>query len=96
MKTTSDIEKHLQELKPVLAEKFKVKEIGVFGSYAKGEQSDSSDIDILVDLQEPLGWAFFELKDFLESHLNRSVDLVTRNALKKQLKESILRETKFV
>ncbi|NBC04480.1 MAG: nucleotidyltransferase [Bacteroidetes bacterium] len=96
MKTSSDIEKQLLELKPVLIEKFKVSKIGVFGSYAKGEQSDASDVDILVDLQEPLGWAFFELKDFLESHLNRSVDLVTRNALKKQLKESILSETKFV
>ena len=74
----------------------KVNEIGLCGSYAKAEQSDTSDIDILIELQEPLGWAFFELKDFLESHLNRSVDLVTRNALKKQFKNSILSQTKFV
>lgn len=96
MKATSDIEKKLQALKPVLADKYKVKNIGLFGSYAKGEQSDSSDIDILIDLQEPLGWGFFELKEYLESQLNRPVDLVTRNALKKQLKEKILSQTKFV
>lgn len=96
MKTSSDIEKQLQELKPELLEKYKVKEIGLFGSYAQGEQSDTSDIDILVELQEPLGWAFFELKEFLESRLNRPVDLVTRNALKKQLKDSILSQTKFI
>ena len=96
MKAASDIEKQLQALKPVLAEKYKVKEIGLFGSYAKGEQTNSSDIDILVDLQEPLGWAFFELKEYLEEQLNRPVDLVTRNALKKQLKDRILSQTKFV
>ena len=96
MKATSDIEKRLRALKPELAEKYKVKEIGLFGSYAEGEQTDSSDIDILIDLQEPLGWVFFELKEFLEKQLNRPVDLVTRNALKKQLKDKILRQTKFV
>lgn len=96
MKATSDIEKQLRALKPVLAEKYKVKEIGLFGSYAEGKQSDSSDIDILIDLQEPLGWGFFELKEYLETQLNRPVDLVTRNALKKQLKDKILSQTKFV
>jgi uncharacterized protein len=96
MKAVSDIERQLQALKPVLSEKYKVKEIGVFGSYAKGEQSEASDIDILVDLREPLGWDFFELKDFLEAQLNRPVDLVTRNALKKQLKDKILSQTVFV
>lgn len=96
MKATSDIEKRLRALKPELAEKYKVKEIGLFGSYAEGEQTDSSDIDILIDLQEPLGWVFFELKEFLETQLNRPVDLVTRNALKKQLKDKILSQTKFI
>lgn len=96
MQVVSDIERQLQELKPVLAQKYKVKEIGVFGSYAKGEQSEASDIDILVDLQEPLGWDFIELKEFLESELNHPVDLVTRNALKKQLKDKILSQTIFV
>lgn len=96
MKAPSDIEKKLQALKPVLTDKYKVKNIGLFGSYAMGKQSESSDIDILIDLQEPLGWDFFELKEFLESKLNRPVDLVTRNALKEQLKEKILSQTKFV
>lgn len=96
MKSISLIEQQLQALKPVLSERYKVKAIGIFGSYAKGEQSDASDIDILVDLQEPLGWDFFELKDFLEEQLEQPVDLVTRNALKKQLKDKILRQTVFV
>ncbi|MEX2403490.1 MAG: nucleotidyltransferase family protein [Balneolales bacterium] len=96
MKADINIEQHLKTLKPTLYEKYKVKEIGVFGSFARGEQTDASDIDILIELQEPLGWGFFDLKEFLESQLNRHVDLVTRNALKKQLKEKILSQTKFV
>jgi uncharacterized protein len=79
-----------------LAKKYKVKNIGVFGSYSEGTQSASSDLDILVDLDEPLGWEFFNLKDFLESELNRSVDLVTRSALKIHLRDKILSQTRFV
>lgn len=96
MQAVSDIERQLQELKPVLAQKYKVKKIGVFGSYARGEQTEASDIDILVDLQEPLGWDFIELKEFLEAELDHPIDLVTRNALKKQLKDKILSQTVFV
>ena len=90
-----DIEQRLIALKPFLAKNYKVKNIGVFGSFANGTQSESSDLDILIDLEEPLGWKFFELKDFLESEFNRPVDLVTQKAMKKQLKENILSQTKF-
>lgn len=96
MESFTDIEKRLIALKPVLMKKFKVRNIGVFGSYSQGTETASSDIDILIDLQEPLGWKFFDLKEFLEEELNRSVDLVTRNALKKQLRDKILSQTKFV
>jgi len=96
MELFTDIEKRLIALKPVLMKKFKVRNIGVFGSYSQGTETASSDIDILIDLQEPLGWKFFDLKEFLEEELNRSVDLVTRNALKKQLRDKILSQTKFV
>lgn len=86
----------LEELKPVLEEVYKVREIGFFGSFAKGVNTDQSDIDILVDLKEPLGWKFFELKDFLEDKLGRPVDLVTQQALKDRLRHSILNETIYV
>jgi predicted nucleotidyltransferase len=96
MPVTTDIEKQLSDLKPTLKKRFNVKNIGVFGSYAEREAADDSDIDILVDLSEPLGWKFFDLKDYLEQQLGRSVDLVTRKALKKRLKDKILSQTKFV
>ena len=51
MKTLGEIEASLRKEMPVLRERFKVKEIGVFGSFARGEQKETSDIDILVDFQ---------------------------------------------
>ena len=96
MKMQRDIEKKLKALKPTLSTKFYVDQIGYFGSFARNEQTDSSDIDIIVAFNKPLGWAFFDLQYLLEKELNRKVDLVSINALKKQLKETILNEVKFV
>lgn len=86
------IEVKLKENKQILKEKFFVEKIGYFGSYARGEQTEDSDIDILVELSKPLGWDFIDLKEFLEEILDREVDLVTVKALKPQLKDQILNE----
>jgi predicted nucleotidyltransferase len=92
MKSLKDIEKTLKKYKPFLKEKFKVRKIGIFGSYRRGEESESSDIDILVEFYEPIGWEFIDLKEFLEKLLGRKVDLVTKKALKPQIKNKILKE----
>ena len=96
MLTASNIEKTLRTLKPLLSEKYKVERIGYFGSYARGEQTDDSDIDILVEFRQPLGWAFFDLQDLLEEKLQKKVDLVSNRALKEQLRETILHQTRYV
>ncbi|MFH2144049.1 MAG: nucleotidyltransferase domain-containing protein [Bacteroidota bacterium] len=70
--------------------------MGYFGSYSRNEQSEKSDIDILVDLHKPIGWDFFDLQEFLEKELKIKVDLVSIRALKEQLKESILNQVRFV
>ena len=95
MKNLTDIEEILRRYKPILREKYKVKEIGIFGSHARGEQSETSDIDILVQLYEPVGWEFLDLKEFLESILNNNVDLVTKNALKSRIRDKILKEVVY-
>ena len=95
MKNLTDIEEILRNYKPILREKYKVKEIGVFGSYARGEQTETSDIDILVHLYEPVGWEFLDLKEFLESILNNNIDLVTNNALKSRIRDKILKEVVY-
>ncbi len=95
MKTLEEIEGTIRKYKPVLREKYKVKEIGIFGSYVRGEQSDISDIDVLVEFYEPVGWEFLDLKEFLESILHVRVDLVTIGALKPQIKDRILKEVVY-
>lgn len=95
MKKIEEIRKKLEELKPVLKEKFKVKSIGVFGSYVKHEQKRKSDIDILVEFEET---AILSLLDFigLENYLTRvlgaKVDLVEKNTLKPRIGKHILEE----
>lgn len=96
MLTQSDIEHTLKTLKPVLAQKFSVNKIGYFGSFAEQKQNENSDLDILVEFSQPIGWKFFSLEKFLEQHFGRKVDLVTKNALKKRLKNRILKQVKYI
>ena len=89
--------KTIELLKPELKEKFKVKTIGFFGSYVRGEQKSTSDLDILVDFYEPISlFRFIELEDFLSQQLVVKVDLVMRDALKPRIKDSILNEAIYV
>jgi predicted nucleotidyltransferase len=96
MLSASNIEQILGNLKPVLSDKFEVERIGYFGSFARGDQNADSDIDILVEFRRPLGWAFFDLQELLEQELQRKVDLVSSKALKENLREDILRQTRYV
>lgn len=85
----------LRELKPILSKDYSVKEIGVFGSFSDNTSSEESDIDIIVELERPIGWKFFTLEIFLENTFGRKIDLVTKNALKEQIKERILNQVKY-
>ncbi len=96
MLTAIDIEKKLNELKPLIQKKFFVKKIGYFGSFATGDQTENSDIDVLVEFSQPLGWEFFDLSDLLERELNRKIDLVSIKALKAPLRDDILRQVRYV
>ena len=97
MKSPKKIEEILKEHKKDLAEKYKVKEIGLFGSYVRGEQRKRSDVDILVDFQEvPDLFKFIELERYLERILKKKVDLVEKNGLRPRLKDIILNEVVYV
>jgi len=91
-----EIESRLKQLKPELAEKFYVSRIGYFGSYSKGEQTESSDLDILVEFSQPIGWKFFTLERFLEQTFGLKVDLVTVNALKEHIKGGIIEQVRYI
>jgi len=86
----------LKELKPTLYNEYSVKEIGIFGSFVEDDANEKSDIDILVELEKPIGWKYFTLELYLEKTFNRKIDLVTKNALKEQLRDSILNQVNYV
>ena len=81
-KTVGEIEAILTQHKEELKERYKVKKIGIFGSYVRGEQNEKSDLDILVDFKESIGLEFIELAEFLETILGMKVDLVSKGAIK--------------
>ena len=77
MRTKEKIVELLQAEHPYLAAEFGVCRIGLFGSYAKGEPDETSDIDIVVELARPIGFRFLELVDYLEELLGQRVDVLT-------------------
>ncbi len=88
-----DILKILAEHRNEIGTRFGVASLSLFGSVARDEAAAESDVDILVTfIQTPGIFHFLELKEYLENLLQCSVDLVTRNALKKQFREQILKE----
>ena len=96
MLAKNEIIEKLTKLKPFLKQEYNVKEIGLFGSFSDNKQDDESDIDILIELDKPIGWKFFTLEKYLEEVFGRKVDLVTKKALKKPLKDKILNQTLFL
>lgn len=97
MKTVEEIQEILKTHKEELQKKYAVKEIGIFGSYVKGQQKRKSDIDILVEFEEvPDLLKFIELERYLQRFLGRKVDLVRKQALRADLKDAILFETVMI
>ncbi len=96
MISKSEILSKLAELKPILYRDYAVKEIGLYGSYSDNSFSEESDIDILIELEKPIGWKFFSLELYLENIFNKKIDLVTKNSLKEQLKDDILKKVDFI
>lgn len=96
MITRKEIETILKSHEPFLKEKFKVNKLGLFGSFIRGEATEESDIDILVDFDPSIGWYFIDLQEFLENKLGRKVDLISTRAIKKQLKDVILNEVHYI
>lgn len=87
----------MKENGTVLRDRFKVRKIGVFGSFARGEQEATSDIDILVDFRKPVSLIdFVALERHLSEILGRKVDLVMRSALKPRIGKHILREVRYL
>ncbi len=81
MLTRAEIEAILRGNYPRLAAEYGVRRIGLFGSYAKEKAVESSDVDLLIELDRPLGFKFIELTEDLEKILGRPVDVLTQTGL---------------
>ena len=93
MKSKQEILSIIRSLQGELRQRFKVKEIGVFGSVVREEQRQSSDIDVLVDFEE--GADLFDLVGlglFLEEKLGQKVDVVPKRALREEIRGAVLKE----
>ena len=91
-----EIKEVLEQLKPELALKYHVNSIGIFGSSVRDDFSSTSDIDILVDFNRPIGIEFIDLANYIESKLKRKVDLVSKNGIKQQYYRVIEKEIVYV
>jgi predicted nucleotidyltransferase len=97
MKTLQKIKEILNKHKKELRKEYKVKEIGIFGSYVRGEHKGKSDLDILVEFEEAIDFFdFLELEERLSEILNSNVDLVMKKALKPDIGKHILNEVVYV
>ena len=97
MKRVEEIKKILKDNKSVLKDEYGVIEIGLFGSYIKGNQKEASDVDILVEFEKAIDlFTFVQLKNHLSVLLGANVDLVIKKALKPKIGERILSETVYI
>jgi len=97
MNSLKDISRKLRSAKADLKKHFHVTKIGIFGSYVRGEQKKSSDIDVLVEFEEPVGiFRFLDLEDYLANLLGIKVDLVSKSSLKPRIGVQILKEAVYV
>ena len=94
--TKHDIIARLREIKPNLVQEYSIKSIGLFGSFSDDSFTEDSDIDILIELEKPIGWKFLSLELYLEKMFNRKIDLVTKNALKEQIRDQILNQVQYI
>ncbi len=96
MKNLEEIKKIINQHRKELEQKYKVKTIAIFGSYVRGEQKERSDIDILVEFTEPVGFLFFHLADYLEEILKVKVDLLTPDGIKPNRRKYIIENLIYV
>jgi len=95
--TKDEILKTLESVKDIVRHKYKADLKGIFGSYARGEGEENSDVDVLVRFFE--GATLFDLSglgDFLEQKLQCKVDIVSQNALREEIKANVYEELVLV
>jgi uncharacterized protein len=96
MEQLSEIKQVLTQLKPELSKRFHVQTLGLFGSVVRPDFTPSSDIDIIVDFNRPVGIEFIDLARYIEQRLQKKVDLVSRKGVKDKYFKAIEQEIVYV
>ncbi len=97
IKTRQEIEEMLKKSKPVLSQKYRVKAIGIFGSYVRGQMRRSSDVDVLVEFSRSIDLLdFVALETFLADQTGAKIDLVSIKALRPEFRGAILSEVIYI
>jgi len=97
MRDTSEILDQLRGMRHDLKEQYHIKNIGIFGSYSKKLQTEQSDLDLVVEFDEPIGlMAFVHLKNRISNQLNINVDLVTPEGLHPLIRDQVMHEVVYV
>jgi predicted nucleotidyltransferase len=90
MEPTEDISTRLAQLKPRLEQEYPISELGIFGSYARGEQRSGSDLDVLITFEQPVTlFDLVRLENELTEELGVEVDLVTKDSLKPRIRSQV-------
>ena len=96
MKTLQEIEMILGKHKQQLFSAYPIKSIAIFGSYARKEQGEQSDLDLLVEFNDKIGIRFIDLAEELEKIIGFKVDLVSRNGIKEKYFQKIQSDLTYV
>jgi predicted nucleotidyltransferase len=96
MASREELLQKLRLIKPALLQKYPISRLAIFGSYGRGDFSDHSDLDILVELQGGMGIGYISLALELESALGIKVDLVSKNGLKPKYLQAIEQDLTYV
>ncbi len=79
--TTDNVIKKLKDQQSYLSKEFDLKRIGLFGSYARGTQTEKSDIDIVAEFNKPIGLKFIEFSEFIENLFEKKTDILTLDGI---------------
>jgi len=97
MRDTADIKDQLRGMRHELSERYHVRSIGIFGSYSRERQTDQSDLDLVVEFDQPIGMmAFVHLKNLIANRLEIKVDLVTPEGLHPLIRDVVMHEVVYV
>ncbi len=96
MKSREEVLKILADAKPELQKEFKVRRIGLFGSYARMEQRKDSDVDVLVEVDPSIGLDFVTLADRIEKHLGLRTEVVSSRAINTRHRKLIKKDLIYV